>query len=152
MFRTKASEGAPIVDLGGIQELIGIGGEVLPIIKMGRGQTVNVIGHPDGVGPVPAKGSKRQWSHAPWASMGIGTGATFRAGLLLVAVVVVVVPWLTAAVQRKLVLRDVTFVKVGRISRSCTATVRQAMMPPGVGAAGAASHGGDEKMRLVFVR
>ena len=112
----------------------------MPIVEMGGGQAVNVIGHPDGIGAVPAKGSKWQWSRGTNDMVVAILGATFRAGLLV------------AAVQRKLVFRHITFVEVGRISKSSTATVRQTVMPPGVRAAGAASHDGDEKMRLVFVR
>lgn len=118
----------------------------MAIIKMGGGQAVNVIGNPDGVGPVSAKGPK--WSGGfGIAIVVVILGATFRAGLLLVTTIVVI-PGPTSAVERQLVFRDVALVEVGRISRSCTA-VDQTVMPPGVGAAGAASHGGDEKMRWV---
>ena len=81
-----------------------------------------------------------------WWSGGVGIldvatrSTTFRAGLPAARP--------TSAVERQLVLRDVALVEVGRISIPCAAAVRQTVMPPGVGAAGAASHGGgDEKVR-----
>jgi len=84
---TAAPEGPAVVDLGRVQEAVGVGGEVPAVVEVGGREAVDVVGHPHGIGPVPAKGSK------PWRRS------------LLISISTCMAP-----MERQLVLRHVALV------------------------------------------